>query len=180
MRKGRVFSILLSAIFVSFGVLHGTSPWAAAQKLRVSKYYIATKVDSPEHPGLLILGAGETISKKGLVFKYDLQQDAEHRFSGYRYEASNLDSLQKGDRLLLFIRGIDLTNNRGETTLDLTGVRGGWMQVTIESVSHDGDAVVIGFQRPLKLQSGKELQSLRFMLRQGYLEEALPAAAPKS
>jgi len=168
-------------ILVSFCMLGGTSPWAVAQKLTVSSLFVATKSDGPGHEGVTIPYQGETISKKGVVFKFQGQHDPEKRLSGYRYEASNLDSLQKGDKLLLFIRGINLTQYAGQLrgTLELTGVSGGWKDVTIESVSHEGDTVVIGFKEPLKLQSGEKLPSLRFTLREGYLEEALPAAVPK-
>jgi hypothetical protein len=169
-------------IFLGLCMLGGASPWAAAQTLTMTKAFIMSKTDNAKCEGILLPLEGETISKKKVVFKFQGVQDSEKRFCGYHYEASNLEALQKDDKIALFIHNIDLSQLSplippcSPNAFKLASVSGGWREVTIESVSHEGDTVVIGFKKPLKLQSGEKLQSLKFTLHEGYLEEA-PAAA---
>jgi hypothetical protein len=151
---------------------------AEAQKLMSKSMAIASEKDSFDRPGLMVLAAGETVSKKGIAIAFESVRDTEGRLAGYRYAETRIGDLKPDDRIWLFFRDLKhiWPNDPGGATLlsplDLKGVRGAWKRVTLLRVTREGESLHIDFKEPALLNDGRQISSLDFKIVEGYLVDA--------
>ncbi|MGH9767263.1 MAG: hypothetical protein ACREAB_07495 [Blastocatellia bacterium] len=116
---------------------------------------------------------GETISKKKVALKFETHRDKDGKFTGYKYADGTVDSLKSGDKIMLYIRDINLIEYKGtlQGFVDGKSGSGAWKAVTIESVNRAGDNVEISIREEIKLNSGQIKKKLEFSAIDGYLVE---------
>ena len=104
----------LCVLALTFGVLS-----AAGQEMR-SK----TMVSIPTGPDTVTftVDRGETVSKNGVVVKFEPELSKTGLMVGYQYEAATFDTLKPGDQIAIFIHGLSYGIGYGGARDD-TGAR---------------------------------------------------------
>jgi hypothetical protein len=145
---------------------------ALAQKILVRSLGMLSKAEGPEIEGLAVWWEGDSISKKGVVLKFEAYHNQDGRFIGYKYAETAVDSLDAGDKISFFIRDIDFGAYHVSASSGLVdrGLgKGAWRTLTIASVGRVGDTVEISFKEETKLNSGQTTKKLAFSVVDGYL-----------
>jgi len=140
------------------------------QKIMMRSQLVLNKADGNE--GLLVLGSGETISKKGVALKFEAYHNSNITFAGYKYLANNIDSIKSGDKILLFVRDIDVLNNSGQILGYIDAkVKGAWKSIPVESITHYDNKIRIISKNDIKLVGGQAIKQLDYSIVDGYLFE---------
>ncbi len=148
------------------------APPVFAQKLLATSQIVFTAKDGPS--GLLVLGSGQTISKKGVVLEVEAHRDDDGAFAGYKYAVTNVDALKSDDQIILFFRNIDTLAHKGELRGFVTGkAAGAWKSVKIDSVHRSDGTVRIAFKDTIKLTGGATTKASEFVVVGGFIVEAV-------
>jgi len=152
---------------------------AGAQKIQSS-----TRIAIPSGEGYatFTMDKGEMVSENGVAVRFEPERNPAGELVGYKYDKSQMDSLQAGDRIALFIHDIDWEFRFGSGYIDNDGkkllgtadgdwIKGGWKAVTIESFEK-GDKALIHFVETAKLRRDKTTREIRLTAKDGwYLTE---------
>lgn len=152
-------------VFVILG-LFGETP---AQEFRI------TQVDGGVYAEWL---SGWTISKNGIRVEFQSIRDLNGRVVSYRHEKAGIESLQKGDRIALYITMLKVSGSfpnfkdtGGEKVVAVPWRLGAWRIVTIESVLTTPTGATVKIKEKLNLEKIKSVSELTFQLKNGCLTD---------
>jgi hypothetical protein len=160
----------LCVLVLTFGGLS-----AAGQEMR-SK----TMVSIPTGPDTVTftVDRGETVSKNGVVVKFEPEIAKTGLMVGYQYEAASFDTLKPGDQIAIFIHGLSYGISYGGARDDTgarvfwgtfgTHLKGAFKPITIESMKRVGSTVTIAFTENAVLDDKKTVKAIKLALRSGW------------
>jgi hypothetical protein len=152
-------------------VICGLCVEAGAQEFRVTQLKIAPDGSMDWH-------SGSTVSKSGVVVKFQSVVDPSGKIVNYRVERAPVETLKSGDRIALYITRIKVTGSfgnfrdeAGEKVLASPGRPGGWRVVTIESVAPTTAGLTVKIKEKLNLEKIKSVSELTFQDKNGYVTD---------
>ena len=166
---------MTSRMFLCFLALTLGALATAGQEMR-SK----TMVSIPAGPDTVTftVDRGETVSKNGVVVKFEPELVKTGLMVGYQYEAATFDTLKPGDQIAIFIHGLSYGIGYGGAKDDTgarvfwgtfgTHLKGAFKPITIESMKRVGSTVTIAFSENAVLDDKKSVKAIKLSLRGGW------------
>ena len=121
---------------------------------------------------------GETVSKNGVVVKFEPELGKTGLIVGYQYEAVTFDTLKIGDQIPIFIHrlsyGIGYGGARDDTGAKVfwgtfgTHLKGAFKPITIESMKRVGSTVTVAFTENAVLDDKKTVKAIKLSRRGGW------------
>lgn len=143
----------------------------AAQEFRITQLKMGAM-------GSLEWSSGSTVSKNGVVVKFQTNLDKTGGIVSYSHEKAGIDALKAGDRIALYLTrikvtgsGLNFRDDAGEKVIAVHGRPGGWRIVTIESVTQTPAGATIRIKEKLNLEKVKSVSEFSFQLKNGYLTD---------
>lgn len=159
------------ALAVMVFVIFGLCVEAAAQEFRVTQLKMA-----PD--GSMEWSSGWTVSKSGVVVKFQSIVDLNGKIVNYRLERAPIETLKSGDRIALYIARIKVSgsfpnfrDDSGEKVVASFGRPGAWRVVTINSISPTAAGLTIKIKEKLNLEKTKSVSELKLQDKNGYLTD---------